>query len=139
MQVIRECDGSLQFWEAARGCKQMRACDPNLFTSIIIVSYANKADKTSGRAKETQSGHSEYMSREICTLKQSFFILDNTRDFSVLFVMLLAFLKVISLTFLAGPAAFAEPEHTAAATSTEQEHNVHNRDWSTTSYSGPDR
>ncbi len=52
--------------------------------------------------------------------------------------MLLAFLKVISLTFLTGPAALAEPEHTAAAT-TEPEHNVHNRDWSTTSYSGPDR
>ncbi len=34
--------------------------------------------------------------------------------------MLLAFLKVIGLTFLAGP-AFAEPEHTAAATSTEQD------------------
>lgn len=108
-------------------------------TSIIIVSYANKADKTSGHAKETQSRDSEYINREICTLKQSFFILDNTRDLSVLFVMVLAFLKVIGLAFLAGPAAFAEPEHRAAATSTEPEHNVHNRDWSTTSYSSPDR
>ena len=25
--VIRKCNGSLQYWEAARECKQRRACD----------------------------------------------------------------------------------------------------------------